>query len=94
VKKSAVCPYLAWRARSAACAVLPVSLVVSVAGAVGTIAVLVNAIGAEGLGLIWLRAHGRVCVCVNVNVTVRRCVDALGVCLSGYNGRKRCRGGE
>ena len=84
-----MCPSLARRARSAACAVLPVSLVVSVAGAAGTIAVLVNAIGAEGLGLVWLRAHGR----VYVNVTVRRCVDALGVCLAGYDGRKLCRGG-
>jgi hypothetical protein len=91
MNKLAVCPSLTRRARSVVCAVLPVSLVVSVGGAVGTIAVLVDAIGAEGLGLVWLRAHGRVCVCVNV--TVRRGVDALGVGLSGYNGRKRCRGG-
>jgi hypothetical protein len=41
--------------------------VVSIAGSVGTIAVLVDAIGAEGLGLVWLRAHG----CVYVDVTMR-----------------------
>ena len=38
---------------------LPVTLVVAVGGAV---AVGVHAIGTEGLGLVWLRAHGRVCM--------------------------------
>jgi len=44
---------------------LPVAFVVTVGGAV---AVLVHAIGTEGLWLVWLRAHGRVCVCVCVSL--------------------------
>jgi len=64
VKLSAVWPFLTRRARSGACAVLPVALVVSVGGAVGAVAVCVYAIGTEGLGLVvWLRAHGRVWMC-------------------------------
>ena len=55
---------------------LPVAFVVTVGGAV---AVLVHAIGTEGLWLVWLRAHGRVCVCV----------VALWGGGSGYNAKAR-----
>ena len=59
---------------------LPVAFVVAIGG---TVAVLVHAIGAEGLGLVGLRAHGRVCVCVCVcvcvNVSLRLRKDVPGV---------------